>query len=777
MQILGRKPVTSFMAEMAASLTALLFWTVMVFSSFMVVSADQGIIRAESGDTVILPCRAPENQTVTAAEWRRADLDFSEYVILYQNKKVDKEASCPSFKNRTDLQDVENGDASLVLQKVTTADRGTYQCWIVQGGNSRRKSSILDIDPTVIINLIVQPDRRIITAEHGENVILPCRAPENERDGDVEWSRTDLESGQYVLMYRNGKVYQEVQSPSFRNRVDLQDMKNGDVSLVLNKVTTDDTGTYECRVVQRENSCRRRFILNTDPLSVINLRVEPAPSWPTVLQVLLVLVVLALIVAGLLYRNRLCFMSEYNVVVDSEEESVLLPCRTRPLLPGDARVEWMDKGKRKVHVYENGSDHSKEQDQFYRNRTKINKDLLRTGDLSLTLEQLTDGDTNTYTCIVSRGKRNNLIKKQVDLQVKVPQVEVDSGVESVLLPIRTTVTLPEDARVEWRDRGGRRVHVYENGSDNTKEQNWFYRNRTKMNEDLLRTGDLSLTLEHPTDEDTDIYTCIVSSGEENILIKKQVDLKVKVPQVEVDSGVESVLLPCRTTYTLPGDARVEWRDSSRWKVHVYENGSDRPEEQDQFYRNRTKMNEDLLRTGNLSLTLKHLTDRHTNTKIYTCIISRGKRNILMKKQVDLKVKVHQVEVEKGAESVLLPFTTTPDLPGDAEVEWMDRVDRKVHVYENGSHQPGEQNQFYRNRTKIREDLLRTGDLSLTLMNPTMRDSGEYECLVWKDGEVLRRKKILLTVKARRVQVKNQPEDIRTRTCSTDPIPLMADQSV
>ncbi|KAM4565439.1 uncharacterized protein V3H82_014470 isoform 2-T2 [Fundulus diaphanus] len=649
---------------MSAPLTALLLWTLMVFSSFMVVSADQRIITAESGETVILPCRAPENKTVTAAEWRTTDMDFREYLILYQNKKVDREASCPSFKNRTDLQDVENGDASLVLQKVTTADTGIYQCWIVQGRNDRRKRADPEDDPTIIINLRVQPDRRIIPATQGDTVILPCRAPENEPDGDLDWSRTDLESGQYVVMYRNGKFDQEVQSPSFRNRVDLQDIKNGDVSLVLKKVMTDDTGTYECRVVQKGNSCRRTSSLNTEPLSIINLRVEPAP-FPSWAKVLLVLLVLVLIVAGLLYHFRLCFMSEYNVVVDSGEESVLLPCRTRPLLPGDARVE-------------------------------------------------------------------------------------------------------------WRDRGGRKVHVYENGSDHPEEQDKFYRNRTKMKRNLLRTGDLSLILEHPTDGDTKIYTCIVFRGKRNILMKKQVDFKVKVPQVEVDSGEESVLLPCRTTVTLDGDARVEWRDSNRRMVHVYENGSDQHGEQEQFYRNRTKMNEDLLRTGDLSLTLEHPTDGDTN--IYTCSVSRGKGNILMKKQVDLKVKVHQVEVEEGVESVLLPFTTTSGLPGDAGVEWWDNKDRKVHVYKNGSDQPEEQDQFYRNRTKMKEDLLRTGDLSLTLMSPTKEDSGEYECLVWKDGEVLRRKKVHLTVNGR-VHEQNQLEDIRTRTSYIDPTPLMAVQSV
>ncbi|KAK5612487.1 hypothetical protein CRENBAI_013310 [Crenichthys baileyi] len=130
----------------------------------------------------------------------------------------------------------------------------------------------------------------------------------------------------------------------------------------------------------------------------------------------------------------------------------------------------------------------------------------------------------------------------------------------------------------------------------------------------------------------------------------------------------------------------------------------------------------------------------------------------------------QVDVEEGAESVLLPFTTTPELPGDARVVWWDIKERKVHVYENGSDHLDEQDQFYGSRTKMNEDLLKTGDLSLVLRRPTKRDSREYRCRVWRKGELLRMKTVHLKVKAATVQVQNQPEDIRTRSSSPDPTP-------
>uniref|UniRef100_A0A3P9AZC6 Ig-like domain-containing protein n=1 Tax=Maylandia zebra TaxID=106582 RepID=A0A3P9AZC6_9CICH len=119
-----------------------------------------------------------------------------------------------------------------------------------------------------------------ITAESGLNVTLPCRAPNNNiLISVVEWSRPDLKRDEYVILYRDNQLHPDYQDPSFKGRVDLQDnqMKDGDVSLVLKDVTISDAGTYECRIIQRTGTTRmKRTWLTTDPINIINLSVVPS---------------------------------------------------------------------------------------------------------------------------------------------------------------------------------------------------------------------------------------------------------------------------------------------------------------------------------------------------------------------------------------------------------------------------------------------------------------------------------------------------------------------
>ncbi|KAK2812493.1 hypothetical protein Q5P01_000021 [Channa striata] len=139
-----------------AALTFLVLLCVSFLASASEVSEN---ITAEQGQTVTLPCKIPQNSPVIIVEWTRPDLD-TEYVLFYRDGQSDPENQYPAFKNRVQLKDdrLQDGDVSLVLKDVTSADKGTYECHVVQkAANRKKRAGSFDTEPVKIINLTVQP--------------------------------------------------------------------------------------------------------------------------------------------------------------------------------------------------------------------------------------------------------------------------------------------------------------------------------------------------------------------------------------------------------------------------------------------------------------------------------------------------------------------------------------------------------------------------------------------------------------------------------------------
>ncbi|XP_025761008.1 uncharacterized protein LOC102082603 [Oreochromis niloticus] len=314
-------------------------------------------------------------------------------------------------------------------------------------------------------------------------------------------------------------------------------------------------------------------------------------------------------------------------------ESVLLTCKDTSV-PSLANLVWArhDLDPPIVHERNDAGDELRDQNQRYRRRTSMKTDSLRTGDFSLTLRNPIISDSGNYTCTIT-ASGNTMTLTTVELQVKVSHqvltLEVYEGAESVRLPCQIPfVSGPTTVVWSRHDLQPPTVHQRQQEEDELTDQNQRYRDRTSMKTDALQTGDFSLTLRKPHIFDSSNYTCTIRvTGEEPRLTDVHLQVKEpyvfpaeawvllavlitavlvglgvylwkllkKVPQVEVDSGVESVQLPLKTTLHLPEDAKVEWKISPYTKVHVYKNGSDQPEEQDQVYKKRTKMNKDLAR--------------------------------------------------------------------------------------------------------------------------------------------------------------------------------------
>uniref|UniRef100_A0A3B5QQE1 Ig-like domain-containing protein n=1 Tax=Xiphophorus maculatus TaxID=8083 RepID=A0A3B5QQE1_XIPMA len=101
---------------------------------------------AEPGQNVFLPCKDTDQGEIIVVEWTRTDLK-SGFVLLYRDGRIDLAKQLQSYKDRMDLlvNQIQKGDASLVLKNTTIDDSGTYECRVKQTNQEKKRISTVSL--------------------------------------------------------------------------------------------------------------------------------------------------------------------------------------------------------------------------------------------------------------------------------------------------------------------------------------------------------------------------------------------------------------------------------------------------------------------------------------------------------------------------------------------------------------------------------------------------------------------------------------------------------
>ncbi|XP_042257772.1 butyrophilin subfamily 2 member A1-like [Thunnus maccoyii] len=83
----------------------------------------------------------------------------------------------------------------------------------------------------------------------------------------LEWTRSDLNT--FVFVWRSGQDFVKQKSPSYKGRTSLfiEELKHGNISLKLSKVTLSDKGIYSCYIQELEKRSFVELVVASDAAS------------------------------------------------------------------------------------------------------------------------------------------------------------------------------------------------------------------------------------------------------------------------------------------------------------------------------------------------------------------------------------------------------------------------------------------------------------------------------------------------------------------------------
>ncbi|KAK1151978.1 CD276 antigen-like, partial [Acipenser oxyrinchus oxyrinchus] len=171
--------------------------------------------------------------------WRRTETDHIVHRIRNNTDQLADQS--PQYVSRTSLFDseVQRGNASLLLMRVTEEDAGEYGCSVYTPGGSAR----VEVQVPSSVNCVV-----------GQDCVLSCtfNFTSDMKDLAVTW--TLVKKKEYTIhSYYDNRDQLANQSPQYVSRTSLFDseLQRGNASLLLRRVREEDAGEYRCHMNSR----------------------------------------------------------------------------------------------------------------------------------------------------------------------------------------------------------------------------------------------------------------------------------------------------------------------------------------------------------------------------------------------------------------------------------------------------------------------------------------------------------------------------------------------
>ncbi|XP_069468598.1 titin-like isoform X2 [Ambystoma mexicanum] len=568
---------------------------------------------------------------------------------------------------------------------------------------------------------IVQRD---VTGTWKRSVVLPCSyPPADHTPHTVTW----LYNGRRIFERDNTGDHTFV--TKYRGRLSLpEDLQEGDVSLTILNLETDDRGLYTCKVTFGLKSTSG-LTFKEDNIHLDVLKAAPVAT-PTIPIIKMASIKVGSTTGRLGNAGEheahqpidpASTKADFNLTVQQDvtgrwKSSVVLPCSYSPADHTPHTVTWLYNGRR-IFERDDTGDHTLIT--RYRGRLSLPEDL-QAGDVSLTILNLETDDRGAYTCKVTLGlkstsgrtsKEDNI---HLDLVMDVPvptmippkvwmssteqmittewpggtegndahqtkapastQADYDQIVQrdvtgtwkrSVVLPCSYPPADHTPHTVTWL-YNGRRIFERDNTGDHTFVTK--YRGRLSLPEDL-QEGDVSLTILNLETDDRGLYTCKVTFG-----LKSTSGLTFKEDNIHLDVLKAAPV----ATPTIPIIKMASIKVGST--------------------------------TGRLGNAREHETHQPiapASTK------------------ADFNLTVQQDVTGRWKSSVVLPCSYSPADHTPHTVTWLYNGRRIFERDDTGDHTLITR---YRGRLSLPEDL-QAGDVSLNILNLETDDRGAYTCKV------------------------------------------------